>query len=196
MNKIIPFSKEIEFDTNIGEIVSIALDDNLSFTDPLTIKGEFVVRGSNKIDDREEDFSFNIPVLIGVDDKYNTEKTKIMIDDFYYEIVSDKVLRVKIDVMLDNIFYNEKEEIMEINSLREDTVKEVDNEPKKDVIDLFKEDNDTKEYSIYRVYMVNDTDTIESILNKYHITMEDLSEYNDLSNLKSGSKLIIPSVDE
>jgi len=56
--------------------------------------------------------------------------------------------------------------------------------------------DDNPEYSIYRVYTMKEEDTIDSILDKYKVSKEILSDYNDLDNLKVGSKIIIPSVDE
>ena len=42
--------------------------------------------------------------------------------------------------------------------------------------------------------MVREADTIESILEKYQTTREKLQDYNDLTDVKVGSKLIIPCV--
>ncbi len=47
-------------------------------------------------------------------------------------------------------------------------------------------------FSTYYVYIVRDTDTIESIIDKYKTTKEELQNYNDLTDIKVGSKLIIP----
>lgn len=240
MNKIIPFNKDITFNETIGEIESIALDDTLKFETPFIIKGELIVRGCNKNNGIVSDFSYPLPVEIAVDEKYDTEKATIGIDDFYYEIINENVLRVKIDLILDDLYY--KEEIifpenrkvdfdldlnknddlfnanLDIekdgkdgfdaninlekdgnNGLNASLSLNKNNEEKKenkDVTDLFKENDTEKEYSIYRVYTVLDGDTLDSILNKYKITKEDLENYNDLSNLKPGVKLIIPSTDE
>ena len=60
---------------------------------------------------------------------------------------------------------------------------------------LFNTD-DTKEYSIYRVYTMKQDDTLELIYEKFNVNKEILADYNDLDNLKIGSKLIIPSSDE
>ena len=49
-------------------------------------------------------------------------------------------------------------------------------------------------YATYKVYIVRDGDTVENILEKYQITKEILSEYNDLENIKIGDKLVIPNV--
>ncbi len=207
MNKIIPFNKDIKFNEKIGEIESIALDDTLKFFDSYTIKGELIVRGCNKNDNIEKDFSYPLPVEISVDDKYDTTKSSIMIDDFYYEIINDDILRVKIDLMLDDLYYKEEKQEKEVREVNYDKEEEIINDvleinPKKEKkieenTDLFKEtDNSTKEYSVYRVYVFNDNDTLTSILNKYKIAKEELEEINDLSKLKIGDKLIIPSTDE
>ena len=201
MNKIIPFSKDIKFNESIGEITSIVLDDTLNFLDSYTIGGDLIVRGTHKIGDVEEDFSYPLPTGITVDSKYDTSKANISIDDFYYEIINDDTLKVKIDLILDNLFYKEKEiepikdivdardEVEEINI---DTKEENDN----DITDLFNEMPIEKDYSVYRVYIITKDDTIDKILDKYHVTKEELSHYNDLDNFKEGNKLIIPSVDE
>ena len=69
------------------------------------------------------------------------------------------------------------------------------NNTKKIEKELFTPD-DTLEYSIYRVYTMKDDDTLEYIYEKYNVNKEILAMYNDLDNLKVGSKIIIPSVDE
>jgi len=51
----------------------------------------------------------------------------------------------------------------------------------------------TETFKTYSVYIVKETDSIESIQKKYNIDRESLEEYNDLSNISTGSKIIIPS---
>ena len=62
--------------------------------------------------------------------------------------------------------------------------------------ELFDNLSDEHEYSIYRVYTVKEDDTVDLILEKFNISRDMLSLYNDLDNLVVGSKLIIPSIDE
>ena len=198
MNKIIPFNKEIKFNESIGEVTSILIDDNLKFIDSYTINGDLIVKGSHRIGDIEEDFSYSIPTSITVDDKYDTTKATITVDDFYYEIINDDTLKVKIDLILDNLFFKEKE----IEPINEDILYdeiEIPEEP--NLGNETKEELETetpidKEHSVYRVYVVVEGDTINKILEKYKITSEELSHYNDINNIKPGVKLIIPSVDE
>lgn len=227
MNKIIPFNKDITFRNEVGEITSIALEDNLSFTDSYTIGGELTVRGVHKNQELEEDFSYTLPVIISVDEKYDTKDAKISVDDFYYEIINNSILRVKIDLLLDGLMYKEEERIDNIDFISDkgenlnidfslekeddklniDTVVDANN---KDLLqvemkenadavntkDLFPINEEKKEYSIYRVYAINEGDTLQSILDKYKVSKEELEIYNDLSNLTVGTKLIIPSKDE
>lgn len=223
MNKIIPFNKDITFNNSIGEITSIALDDTLKLIDEYSIKGDLIVRGCNKVLDMENEFSYSMPVDITIDSKYDTSKCSISIDDFYYEIINENVLKVKIDLILDDLFYSDepiKKEELVINSddrididaslKKKDSEWDVDVSLEKDdvnidfnfdnkkdkVEDLFKEINEEKEYSIYRVYTVLENDSLESIMDKYKITRDDLADYNDLMVITPGMKLVIPSTDE
>lgn len=47
-------------------------------------------------------------------------------------------------------------------------------------------------FSTYYVYIVRENDTLEFIMDKYKVTRELLQNYNDLNDIKIGSKLIIP----
>lgn len=244
MNKIIPFTNVITLNENFDEIKKIALDDTLKLEEPYLIKGDLIVRGCYKKDEQDEDFSYEMPVEIAIDSKYDTSKCSIAIDDFYYEIVNEQSIRVKIDLILDDLFYKEeKKEVQElsisderndydnyydeidykeneadllVNDLLNDADvleaekinnevngnKKVDNNNSNNINTNFNEsmkellaDND-KEYSVYRVYVVNETDTLEYIMDKYQVTKEELMLYNDLEKMQVGTKLIIPSIDE
>ena len=48
----------------------------------------------------------------------------------------------------------------------------------------------------YYVYIMRENDTVEAILDKYQVTRDDILQYNDLENLKIGSKIIIPCHNE
>ena len=218
MNKIIPFNKVIRLDEEVDEISKISLSDTLALFDEYTIKGDLMVCGAYKIENEEKNFSYPIPVEITIDDKYDTSTCKIKIDDFYYELINGQDLRVKIDLLLDNLFYKEKiinkEEIILEDNRQDPIIEEVKEPPKPKVIDtnlesdatikranddldnLFKDTTDDVDYSIYRVYTVGDGETIEFIMDKYGVTKEDITDYNDIENFQPGMKLIIPSKDE
>lgn len=208
MKKIIPFKKDIIFKTNISEITSISLEHNLkSSTD--SVNGDLIVSGEYKINQTStsvEPFNYQLPFSIDFSEEYNLSKASIEIDDFYYEVVNDDVLVVNIDVLIDNIepiIIPRKEEVkkMDINILYEEEKKEenrcIEQETIPSIGSIFDMLDDSKEtYSTYSIYIVREGDTLENILTKYNTTKENLDEYNDLSDMKINSKIIIPMLNE
>ena len=82
----------------------------------------------------------------------------------------------------------EVEEVMK----EDDTI---DNKSKEVMNSIFESFANTEEtYSTYSVYILRENETLDEVINKYKTTREELSEYNDLDNLRVGSKLIIPSL--
>lgn len=225
MKQIVPFSKKIEFNTNVDEITSISLDKKIKEIDDGIISGVFDLY----LEYKESDISVNIlkydssiPFDIDIDDKYDLKNVKVDIDDFYYDIDDNNVI-LHIDVLIDNLELIE-DKIDEISLKREeiDEVKiddifdEKDDEEREDINlkieDLFKEmdenvvDVKTKQMPIfetfdvnnetfvtYNVHIVREEDNIETICLKYGVTREDISYYNDISIIKLGDKLIIPT---
>lgn len=90
-----------------------------------------------------------------------------------------------------------KQETVE-NNKQEVEEEEVDNnEVSSNVGSLFSSFKDSDEtFSTYSVYILRGDETIESIMSKYNVNKEQLENYNDLSNLESGSKVIIPTTNE
>ena len=176
------------------------------------ISGNFVISGQYKIADTSvdvEDFSYELPFSINLDEKYILDKAEIDIDDFYYEIVNDSVLSVNIDVIVTNLEERivEKElveelepvrkEIMEVNDEME--LEEKVEEPRciedEDIPNTLFDNISTfgETYKSYKVYIVREGDTLETILEKYNKTKEEIEEYNDLNEMKLGDKIIIPT---
>lgn len=197
MNKIVPFKKEIIFKTNLSEITSISLEHTLKVED-YTLSGNFIISGEYKITEQSTDvetFNYEIPFSIAFDPKYILDNATVDINDFYYEIINDRVLSVNIEVLVDKI--EEKEDIMEeIVEEPERCVEEEDSIEKEAVeenpINIFNNINIEDSYNTYKVYIVREDDTLEKIINKYNTTKEKLEEYNDLSEIKIGNKIIIP----
>lgn len=188
MKKIIPFKKEIKFNTNVAEIVSIALDHDLS-KEEHSIKGMFVVSGEYKLTEASlntEKFNYELPFTVAMDEKYILDKVVIDIDDFYYETINNNALEVNIDVMVDNL--EEKEIVDE----RIEDMKEELEERCIEAEDILSLDTKDDTYRSYTVYIVREGDTLEQIINKYETTKEILLDYNDLSEIKIGDKIIIP----
>ena len=183
MQKIVPFKKEIFFKTDISEITSISLEHTLNING-LQIDGNFVISGDYKINDADTvptDFYYDLPFVLDIDKKYNIDNASIDIDDFYYE-VKGNVLEVNIDVLIDNILEERcieeevEEKVLEEKIDEKEEIKEIENTG----------------YKSYTVYIVREGDTLETILEKYNVTKDEIIEYNDVSQLKLGDKIIIP----
>lgn len=240
MKQIIPFVKDINLNSNIFEITSIALEHNLKMENNDSIVGVFTVSGKYKINEisiNEESFENNINFDITLDDKYDASKVKIDIDDFYYEIVDDVYLRVHIDVLVDNLVYakkplpeEKKEEKVSIedvipsikklderssstNNIEEEVidikedVKDIDNEKteerdenfnKEEIVNNFSSSflSEENSFATYKVHIVRESETIDTIIEKYNTTKEELEKYNSLDNIILGSKIIVPVSNE
>jgi len=326
MKKIISFDKEILFPTMIGEITAISLDQTLKFLSKNDIEGNFIISGRYKMTEAsaiEEDFEYKLPIEITLAETFTLDTTKIEIKDFYYEIIDEEILKVKIDIQIEGVeevlLEEEKEEVKEepkeevreikekeeaiknveleekeplpnleivepVIEKKQEEVRECDSEEKsmeerkEDVEPLLKENEkqialskeiteqepkrkeekveveveeqegmkqepkqetekpvikeeqpkiekkETKEevskvelkeenhaniqsifrvfneaeetYKAYTVYIMRKNDSINTVLDRYDITKEQLEEYNDLSKIELGSKVIIPTTND
>ena len=223
MKKIISFEKKLEFPSMVGEITSIALEHTLEFKSPTLIEGAFLITGTYKLTEAsciEDNFNFKVPTEIMLTENIDITTGKITVDDFFYEIENDENLVCHIDVLvegLEEIFIEEQplqeveRQIEEIRECDGDENKEIEiphKEQREDVKEeieelvleeqsLFsnlKDDEDT--FTTYSIYIIRQDETIQTVLEKYKITKEELEEYNDLSNITEGSKVIIPVNDK
>ena len=197
MKKIVPFTKEIPFDTNIAEINSISLERELNEKKEGLVSGKFIISGDYKMTDTSvslDTFDYELPFNINIDKKYNIDNAEIDINDFYYEVLS-----VNIELAIDNI---EEEEFMEPETIREaeevsetceeETSQESDRKVE-NIKSLFDGLDENENYVVYKIHIVTENDTIESIANDYAVSREEISAYNDLSEIKIGDKIIIPA---
>lgn len=210
MKKLVPFKKDIVFDTNIAEINSISLEHEITNHEESLIAGKFIVSGDYKMTDTSshlDNFEYELPFNINIDKKYNIDNAEIDISDFYYEIINNRILSVSIELSVDNIEEQEvameREEIentQEESSVEQTEIPEVPEEVETieeresiNVKSLFDGLDEEEAYTIYKIHIVTENDTIESIALDYEVTKEDLDEYNNLSEVKIGDKIIIPA---
>ena len=55
---------------------------------------------------------------------------------------------------------------------------------------------DDEKYVTYYIHEMKETDTIDTLCVKYNTQKSTLEKYNDINNLTSGDKIIIPLIDE
>ncbi len=215
MREIIPLKKDIVFKSRIGELSNLDLDHDYKVNDNL-VNGTVAISGTYKMTEAsvlEEDFYYTIPFSIAISNRIKKDTIKIEIDDFKYQIEKD-TLKVNIDLEFTcEEMEEEMEEPKELEEIHEEENNDVDDymdeyfkEDKTEVNNINVEENinnitnnimnTENKYYTYKVYIVRSGDTIESICNKYNITYEELKEYNDLSEINVGDKVLIPSFNE
>jgi len=97
------------------------------------------------------------------------------------------------DVLTEAEEQEEKEEIIEI--LPKDDLEE--KEERVESEDLILENiTNEEEYATYHIHIIKDGESIETICTMYNSNLNMLSEYNDLTNITAGEKLIIPENNE
>ena len=171
MKNIIPFKKEIIFKTNISEIISISLEHELSINDH-EISGEFIINGDYKISDNSmnvSQFNYKLPFYIVLDLKYDTSKAIVDIEDFYYEIIDDKVLSVSIDVFVDKLSEVLIPTSIPNIALEKDVIRELFDEDKRDNSFL----DDTSNLQINSNDLSNDSLNKDDLIDESGIHVED-----------------------
>ena len=213
MEKIVPFKRDISFETKIAEIRSISLEHTYEIQNNL-ISGIFIISGNYKLTDTStnvDPFKFEIPFDISIDSRYELNKATVDINDFFYELINNEVLSVSITLIIDNLEEKEEREMEEIQEEKQgveeikpvsyeeaekddetEEVKPVSASPET-VKSIFDNMDENEGYVVYKVHIVTENDTIESIMEKYDVTKEALEAYNNLNDLKIGDKLIVPA---
>lgn len=249
MRMIVPYEKEITFNTKIAQISSISLEyeANVLGSD---LSGDFIVSGEYKIHEvsvNKEPFKYRLPFNISLDDDLIRDSLKYDIYNFTYEVKDEDTLKVNIefllegevvekmpqpevkveetkpesekeeketpeerdinvannelDALLNQIDIKEKEADKKVEITNNIDIKDnkvdtkVDNSKNEEMI-LNNALNASNTYVTYHIHVVGENDTIDSITNNYKISKEVLGEYNDLSNLNIGDKILIPELQD
>ena len=200
---IVPYEKEIVFNTKIKEICSISLEYEANVLDE-ELSGDFILVGDYKIHElsvNKEPFKYRIPFSIELSDNIIRDSIKHDINNFTYEIVDDDTLKVNIEfnityeVVEDKIKEEEKLEKQE-NTLEEKEVKEDSEEseeriniPTLDIpVDII-ENKEEKEKEITEantpdnIILNNSLNTVNTYVT-YHIHILDDGESIDSISLK------------
>ena len=220
MKEIIPIKKDIIFKTKIGELNNISLDYDYKINEDV-VTGTVAISGTYKMTEAsviEEEFYYTIPFEVAISKRIDKDTIKIDIDDFKYTIeLSCEEIReeepIKEEYDLDNYINNYFED-KDINLLNEEHSEEIKDNNINTTIDtdinLEKNDidlnsninnitniiNNENKYYTYKVYIVREGDTIETICSKYNVNVNDIKEYNNINEINIGDKIIIPQINE
>ena len=207
-------------DTISGDFIisgEYKVSDSSKTVEPFNLNLPFEIVIDNKYDTRGaivdiDDFYYEIindnTLSISIDVLIDHLSEKLLIDD---ELPTSDVEVVPLleDEMKEEPIIEKEDDVVEEERCIEEEVEEpiVNNQPtereeSKDEIEdkinsIFNNNTfDSDVYVTYNIFIVREGDTLESIMEKYNTTEEELKKYNDLSNIKLGDKLIIPSTNE
>jgi len=194
---------------------NILVDGKYKMTEASIIEEEFhyklpfVIAIDEKYDTDNIEVSisdFNFEIINEEDLKVNVE---ITIDNLEEKVRNNIEIPIEIDEIVEKVDYDEplkelekelKEEIKE--NKKENKIKEEKAETKeekeekeefKNISNIFSNLTSGEEtFSTYHVYIIRENDTLDSIMDKYKVNREELANYNDLDDIKLGTKLIIP----
>lgn len=148
MNCVIPFTKEIKFNTNIAEVLSISLEHDYTVNDE-ELLGNFTISGEYKTHEvsvNREKFEFVLPFSVNLTCPIDEDSLDFAIEDFTYEVIDNSALKVNIEysikalelkredlafedaedtkeeaeAIIDEAISNTEEEIKEIDEAEED----------------------------------------------------------------------------
>lgn len=127
--------------------------------------------------EEEEETMTSVDELLESLKETNTQETESS-----SELMMDDNIDVKEDI---------KEEVNnDINEINENEKIEAQTSIKNIISSM----TDEESFYKYKVYIMREEDTIESIAIKYNVTLDDLREYNDLESLNIGDKIVIPFI--
>ncbi len=187
-------SRRLEIENFTYEI----LDD-----EALLVKIDLLVEGLEKIVEEEESVEVleeETEEVLHQEDSL-LEQEPIVEEETIVEEVRESVLETEpITVLEEQAVIDAQESIDKVNSvtpLKEEIVEEkvVEVPPKEVINSIFSVFKDTEEtFATYSVYILRQDDTIDEVLNRYGVSREEAAKYNQLEELKVGSKLILPTV--
>lgn len=215
MNLIIPFTKDIKFTSNISEITSISLEHEFTVNND-EILGNFIVSGyykTHELSVNKEHFEHVLPFRVDISSRIDRETVDLAIQDFTYEIKDNDTLKIDIEYTINALELKEEEPKEELFERVEDTesledildeisdenidtqeTRNVSEEDKKTILESINEQDES--FVTYHIHIMQENDTIDTICTKYNTTSNVLNEYNDLSTVAIGDKLIIPDLNE
>ena len=214
MNSIIPFKKSIIFKTKINEITDISLTHDYKILDNM-IEGELYLSGTYKMTEASlinEEFYYNIPFSVALSDRIDKDTINLKLESFDYKIDGDTlILDVNLELeaeeiikedrnILDN-FNDFKDELVDklgldkVEEIKSVEVKEEKTNANNETINgLLSNLDDKSSYITYKVHIVRNGDTLETISDKYNVSIENIKEYNNTETINVGDKILVPYI--
>ncbi len=143
MNCIIPFTKDINFKTNIAKILSVSLEHEYT-ANPMEVLGNFTISGEYKVHEvsiNKESFEYVLPFSVNLTKEIDINSVDFDIVNFTYEVVNDDTLRVNIEYSINAIELPEEKEEVTIDELLD----EIDEDVRAEIEDVKEDVKEEKE---------------------------------------------------
>ena len=157
-----------------SESVTEELKDKEEYSDDDFMQ-EYFKNETNIEDELDNEINTNIDDSINIDNSTNIDNSKTTIED--NDLIDDLTLN------LDN----------EKTTINNETTNIDLNENINNITNIINSEN---KYYTYKIYIVRQGDTIETICSKYNVTVNDLKDYNNVNDINVGDKIIIPQINE
>ena len=136
--------------------------------------------------------------ILTEEDKSDNEMNDVKKEDEHAEEDRNKL---KSDSKNDENIEIEKDKEVTFEKIKNDDATMNDSDIERNDVDDFANDlfsnlDNTETYTTYYVYIVKEEDTIDKIISLYGVTKEDIENYNDITSIKPGDKVIIPKTSE
>lgn len=136
--------------------------------------------------------------ILTEEDKSDNEMNDVQKED---EPVEEDRNELKSDSKNDENIEIEKDKEVTSEKIKNDDATMNDSDIERNDVDDFANDlfsnlDNTETYTTYYVYIVKEEDTIDKIISLYGVTKEDIENYNDITSIKPGDKVIIPKTSE
>jgi LysM repeat protein len=98
----IPFTSNIDFKTNISEITKMSLEHDFNVNDDVVL-GNFYVSGeyrAHEVSVNTDEFKYTLPFEVNISESIKKDTLEFNIEDFSYEIIDNKTLKVNIEYSL------------------------------------------------------------------------------------------------
>lgn len=139
--------------------------------------------------------------ILTEEDKSDNEMNDVQKEDEPVEEDRNIMMESKSDSKNDENIEIEKDKEVASEKIKNDDVTMNDSDIERNDVDDFANDlfsnlDNTETYTTYYVYIVKEEDTIDKIISLYGVTKEDIENYNDITSIKPGDKVIIPKTSE
>lgn len=139
--------------------------------------------------------------ILTEEDKSDNEMNDVQKEDEPVEEDRNIMMESKSDIKNDENIEIEKDKEVTSEKINNDDATMNDSDIERNDVDDFANDlfsnlDNTETYTTYYVYIVKEEDTIDKIISLYGVTKEDIENYNDITSIKPGDKVIIPKTSE